>query len=77
MTANVERCAELLEGNLSLATALAPCIGYDAAAAIAKAAFARAGRCVSWPERAGRPAPRRARACARRAAMTEPGIPGT
>lgn len=34
-----ERCAELLEGNLSLATSLAPHIGYDAAADIAKTAF--------------------------------------
>jgi len=37
--ANRERCTELLEGNLSLATALAPQIGYDAAADIAKTAF--------------------------------------
>src|SRR5690606_7432938 len=35
ITANEERTRELLEGNLSLATALAPKIGYDAAAAIA------------------------------------------
>jgi fumarate hydratase, class II len=41
VTANEERCRELLEGNLSLATSLAPLIGYDAAAAIAKEAFAR------------------------------------
>jgi fumarate hydratase class II len=39
ITANEERCRELLEGNLSLATALAPRIGYDEAAAIAKQAF--------------------------------------
>jgi fumarate hydratase class II len=38
-TANEERCRELLEGNLSLATALAPRIGYDKAAQIAKDAF--------------------------------------
>jgi fumarate hydratase, class II len=41
ITANEERCRELLEGNLSLATSLAPLIGYDAAASIAKDAFAR------------------------------------
>ncbi|HWV57564.1 MAG TPA: class II fumarate hydratase [Longimicrobiales bacterium] len=41
ITANEERCRELLEGNLSLATALAPKIGYDAAASIAKEAFQR------------------------------------
>jgi fumarate hydratase class II len=39
ITANRERCTELLEGNLSLATALAPVIGYDQAADIAKTAF--------------------------------------
>jgi len=39
ITVNRERCRELLEGNLSLATALAPRIGYDLAAAIAKEAF--------------------------------------
>ena len=39
ITANRERCTELLEGNLSLATALAPHIGYDEAADIAKTAF--------------------------------------
>src|SRR5690606_15393189 len=39
ITANEDRCRELLEGNLSLATALAPRIGYDEAAAIAKQAF--------------------------------------
>jgi fumarate hydratase class II len=38
-SANAERCAELLEGNLSLATSLAPAIGYDEAASIAKQAF--------------------------------------
>lgn len=37
--ANRERCQELLEGNLSLATSLAPHIGYDAAADVAKTAF--------------------------------------
>ncbi|MFW6078302.1 MAG: class II fumarate hydratase [Gemmatimonadota bacterium] len=42
---NAERIRELLEGNLSLGTALAPHIGYDAAAAIAKRAFAE-GRTV-------------------------------
>jgi fumarate hydratase class II len=41
ITVNEERCRELLEGNLSLATALAPTIGYDTAASIAKEAFAR------------------------------------
>jgi fumarate hydratase class II len=38
--ANEERCAELVEKSLAMVTALAPVIGYDAAAAIAKEAFA-------------------------------------
>jgi fumarate hydratase class II len=41
ITVNEDRCRELLEGNLSLATALAPKIGYDTAASIAKEAFKR------------------------------------
>ncbi len=41
ITANEMRLRELLEGNLMLATALAPRIGYDAAAKLAKDAFAR------------------------------------
>ena len=39
ITANEDRAVVLLEGNLSLATALAPRIGYDLAAEIAKVAF--------------------------------------
>ena len=39
ISANEERAVVLLEGNLSLATALAPRIGYDLAAEIAKVAF--------------------------------------
>ncbi len=41
ITANESRLRELLEGNLMLATALAPKIGYDRAAKLAKEAFAR------------------------------------
>ena len=41
ITANEDRATELLEGNPSLATALAPRIGYDLAATIAKEAFKR------------------------------------
>jgi fumarate hydratase class II len=36
---NVERCAELIEGSLAMCTSLAPVIGYDKAAAIAKRAY--------------------------------------
>ena len=49
--ANEERCRELLEGNLMLATSLAPAIGYDAAAAIAKEAY-ETGRTVREVARA-------------------------
>jgi fumarate hydratase class II len=38
--ANEKRCAELIEGSLAMCTSLAPIIGYDRAAAIAKEAFA-------------------------------------
>jgi fumarate hydratase class II len=43
--ANRERCQEMVERSLAMVTALAPKIGYDAAAAIAKEAFAT-GRTV-------------------------------
>jgi len=38
--ADTERCRSLIEGSLAMCTALAPRIGYDAAAAVAKKAFA-------------------------------------
>jgi len=38
--ANTERCNELIEQSLAMCTSLAPLIGYDKAAAIAKEAFA-------------------------------------
>ncbi len=40
ITANVERCLALAERNLAIVTALAPRIGYDSAAEIAKEAYA-------------------------------------
>jgi fumarate hydratase, class II len=43
--ANKERCEELIEQSLAMCTSLAPLIGYDKAAAIAKEAFA-SGRTV-------------------------------
>ena len=41
IAATEERCRALVARNLMLATALAPAIGYDNAAAIAKEAFAQ------------------------------------
>ncbi len=76
ITANEERCRELLEGNLSLGTALAPRIGYDAAAAIAKEAFAQ-GRTVREVAREKGVLPdTELDAVLDPRAMTEPGIPG-
>ncbi|RMI06749.1 MAG: class II fumarate hydratase [Calditrichaeota bacterium] len=45
LKANEERCQEMVEKSLAMCTALAPKIGYDAAAAIAKEAYAT-GRTV-------------------------------
>jgi len=45
LTANVERNRELVERSLAMCTSLAPIIGYDQAAAIAKEAF-KTGRTV-------------------------------
>jgi len=41
ITANVDRCGELVEQSLAMCTALAKAIGYDAAADIAKQAYAQ------------------------------------
>jgi fumarate hydratase, class II len=75
ITANEDRCRELLEGNLSLATALAPRIGYDEAAAVAKQAFSegRTARDVARERNVLPDAELDAVLDAR--AMTEPGIP--
>ena len=45
LEADRKRCADLIEQSLAMCTSLAPVIGYDAAAAIAKQAFAE-GRTV-------------------------------
>jgi fumarate hydratase class II len=76
ITANEDRCRELLEGNLSLATALAPSIGYDEAAAIAKQAFkeGKTARAVAR-ERKSLPDAELDEVLNARG-MTEPGIPG-
>ncbi len=39
MEADAEKCASMIEGSLAMVTSLAPKIGYDSAAAIAKKAF--------------------------------------
>ena len=45
ITADAERCAGMIEESLAMCTALAPEIGYDAAAAIAKESY-RTGKTV-------------------------------
>jgi fumarate hydratase class II len=76
ITANESRIRELLEGNLSLATALAPSIGYDEAAGIAKQAFkeGKTARAVAM-ERGSLPERELDEVLDARK-MTEPGIPG-
>ncbi len=76
ITANEDRIRELLEGNLSLATALAPTIGYDEAAAIAKQAFkeGKTARQVAMDRKSLPEAELDEVLDARK--MTEPGIPG-
>lgn len=76
IVANEERIRELLEGNLSLATALAPSIGYDAAAGIAKDAFkdGKTAREVAR-ERGVLPEAELEKVLDARG-MTDPGIPG-
>lgn len=76
ITVNEERCRELLEGNLSLATALAPKIGYDAAASIAKTAFAEGKTARQVATERGVLPPDELDATLDARAMTEPGIPG-
>jgi fumarate hydratase class II len=76
IVANEDRCRELLEGNLALATALAPKIGYDEAAAIAKQAFSE-GKTVRQVARERRLLPERElEEVLDTRAMTEPGVPG-
>ncbi|RMG52186.1 MAG: class II fumarate hydratase [Acidobacteria bacterium] len=73
--ANRERCQSLIEGSLAMCTALAPKIGYDAAAKIAKEAY-ETGRTVREIAREKRVLPEDEldRVLDPRR-MTEPGIP--
>ncbi len=73
--ANRERCQSLIEGSLAMCTALAPKIGYDAAAKIAKEAY-ETGRTVREIARERRVLPEDEldRVLDPRR-MTEPGIP--
>lgn len=74
--ANEARCKELLESNLSLATALAPHIGYDEAAAIAKQAFTEGKTAREVALERGVLPEEELDAVLDARAMTEAGIPG-
>jgi fumarate hydratase class II len=76
IAANEERCRELLEGNLSLATALAPRLGYDEAAAIAKQAFKEGKTAREVARERSQLAEAELEKLLDARAMTEPGIPG-
>ena len=70
-----DRGPELVEGGLAIATGLAPLIGYDAAAAVAKEA-ARSGRTIREVAREQTDLSEEAlQRALDSAAMTEPGIP--
>jgi fumarate hydratase class II len=71
--AATERGPALVEQGLMLATALAPEIGYDAAAALAKEAL-RSGRTIRDLAREQGIAPDRLDELLDPAAMTEPGL---
>lgn len=74
--ANEERATELLEKNPSLATALAPRIGYDLAATIAKEAFKRKTTAREVAYELSGLARSEVDEIMDARAMTEPGIPG-
>ena len=51
ITANEKRCAELVELSMAMVTSLAPKIGYDRAAEIAKESARTGKRCVNFVAR--------------------------
>ena len=72
--ANEARCNEMVEQSLALATALAPVIGYDQAAEIAKEAY-RSGKTIREIARARRVLPeQRLEALLNPWRMTRPGL---
>jgi fumarate hydratase, class II len=74
--ANRERCAELIEQSQAMCTALAPEIGYDAAAQIAKESFA-SGKTVRQIAQERRVLPEdRLNELLDPRRMTEPGLTG-
>jgi fumarate hydratase class II len=76
ISANVERCRELAERSIGLATALNAYIGYAAAAKVAQEAMARGVSLRQVVLEHGYLAPERLDQVLDAYAMTEPGIPG-
>ena len=74
--ANEDRCTELLEKNPALATALAPRIGYDLAATIAKEAFKRRSTAREVAYELSGLSREEVDEIMDARVMTEPGIPG-
>jgi aspartate ammonia-lyase len=74
--ANVERCRELAERSMGLATALNPYIGYAAAAQVAKEALARGVSLRQVILEKGYLTAEQLEAILDPFAMTRPGIPG-
>jgi aspartate ammonia-lyase len=76
ITANVERCAELVENSMGLATALNPYIGYSAAAKVTQEAY-RTGKPIRQVvKEMGILSDEELERVLDPVAMTEPGIPG-
>ena len=73
--ADEERCRELVERSLMMATALAPKIGYDAAAVLAKKAYERGRSIREVAEEEGVLSPEELDGLLDLRKMTEPGIP--
>jgi aspartate ammonia-lyase len=76
ITANLEQIAHWLERSPALVTALAPQIGYEAAAALAKEAVARGVTVRELVEEKGLLSAEAARDVFDLRRMTEPGVPG-
>lgn len=74
--ANVERCRQLAEGSIGLATALNPYIGYSAAAEVAKEALSRGVSLRRVVLERGLLTEEQLDAILDPMAMTRPGIPG-
>lgn len=76
ITANVERCEELLESSVGIITAICPYIGYTQAAALAKEALKKRIPVRTLLIERGIISPEEAEKILDVYAMTQPGVPG-